>query len=318
MTAYVFLGGFAGIAVRRGDRLNAFVRRGSPWRWSVPGGHHLHAPGGARPDRHPPAVGRLARRRDRLAIARSGRSASATPDLTVPASGANMAAPRGSSSDAGDLPPFPMVGNLAERAAEAIGADPLMARVAAYYHDVGKLANAGAFIENQAGAGNVHDDLDRRRRPDPEGHVADGIDLPTGRGSPSRSSRSSPSTTARRSSATSMQGPGLAAAPYGRLSTAEGEAANAVSRRASATRGRSPSRRAALIMLADGVEASVTPLRARRTAIRAMVSRIIDSSSRTASSTVRPDPARRRADPRRSSPAPQDVPPADRHRRNRS
>ena len=44
-----------------------------------------------------------------------------------------------------------MVGNLAERAAEAVGADPLVARVAAYYHDVGKLANPVAFIENQGG-----------------------------------------------------------------------------------------------------------------------------------------------------------------------
>ena len=34
-----------------------------------------------------------------------------------------------------------MVGNLAERAAEVIGADPLITRVAAYYHDIGKLAN---------------------------------------------------------------------------------------------------------------------------------------------------------------------------------
>ena len=34
-----------------------------------------------------------------------------------------------------------MVGNLAERAAEAIRADPLLARVAAYYHDIGKLSN---------------------------------------------------------------------------------------------------------------------------------------------------------------------------------
>ncbi|HEY8988160.1 MAG TPA: HDIG domain-containing metalloprotein, partial [Candidatus Limnocylindrales bacterium] len=39
-----------------------------------------------------------------------------------------------------------MVGNLAERAAEAIGADPLLTRVAAYYHDIGKLANPLAFI----------------------------------------------------------------------------------------------------------------------------------------------------------------------------
>ena len=44
-----------------------------------------------------------------------------------------------------------MVGNLAERAAEAIGADPLLARVAAYYHDIGKLNNPLAYIENQAG-----------------------------------------------------------------------------------------------------------------------------------------------------------------------
>ncbi|HET7685187.1 MAG TPA: HDIG domain-containing protein, partial [Candidatus Limnocylindria bacterium] len=52
-----------------------------------------------------------------------------------------------------------MVGNLAERAAEAIGADPLVTRVAAYYHDIGKLANPLAFIENQAGGENIHDQL---------------------------------------------------------------------------------------------------------------------------------------------------------------
>ena len=62
-----------------------------------------------------------------------------------------------------------MVGNLAERAAEAIGADPLVTRVAAYYHDVGKLANPLAFIENQAGGENVHDAArPRGQRPDPQ------------------------------------------------------------------------------------------------------------------------------------------------------
>ena len=71
-----------------------------------------------------------------------------------------------------------MVGNLAERAAEAIGADPLLARVAAYYHDVGKLTNPAAFIENQYGEDNIHDDLP----PDEsvallKSHVASGIDL---------------------------------------------------------------------------------------------------------------------------------------------
>ena len=62
-----------------------------------------------------------------------------------------------------------MVGNLAERAAEAIGGDPLVTRVAAYYHDVGKLANPLAFIENQAGGENVHDQLDAGgQRPGPQ------------------------------------------------------------------------------------------------------------------------------------------------------
>ncbi len=71
-----------------------------------------------------------------------------------------------------------MVGNLAESAASSIGADPLLVRAAAYYHDIGKLANPLAFIENQAGGDNIHDQLD------PEDsatilrqHVADGIDL---------------------------------------------------------------------------------------------------------------------------------------------
>ena len=71
-----------------------------------------------------------------------------------------------------------MVGNLAERAAETIGADPLLARVAAYYHDIGKMKNPLAFIENQAGARNIHDDLTAEvERPDHRSHIRDGIDL---------------------------------------------------------------------------------------------------------------------------------------------
>ena len=71
-----------------------------------------------------------------------------------------------------------MVGNLAERAAEAIGGDPLVTRVAAYYHDVGKLANPLGFIENQAGGENIHDELDPEVSAQiVKQHVADGIDL---------------------------------------------------------------------------------------------------------------------------------------------
>ena len=71
-----------------------------------------------------------------------------------------------------------MVGNLAERAAEAIGADPLLTRVAAYYHDIGKLSNPLAFIENQAGGENVHDQLDPETSAQIlKQHTADGIDI---------------------------------------------------------------------------------------------------------------------------------------------
>jgi hypothetical protein len=53
------------------------------------------------------------------------------------------------------------VSNLAEQAAEAIGADALLTRVGTLYHDIGKTANAPFFVENQIpGKLNTHDDLD--------------------------------------------------------------------------------------------------------------------------------------------------------------
>lgn len=51
------------------------------------------------------------------------------------------------------------VGNLAEAAADAIGANALLARVGAYYHDIGKLTKPEYFIENQAFDYNRHDKL---------------------------------------------------------------------------------------------------------------------------------------------------------------
>ncbi|MEO0185276.1 MAG: HDIG domain-containing metalloprotein [candidate division WOR-3 bacterium] len=52
-----------------------------------------------------------------------------------------------------------VVGNLAEAGATAIGADPVLARVGAYYHDIGKLKKPEYFIENQIGQKNPHDNL---------------------------------------------------------------------------------------------------------------------------------------------------------------
>lgn len=52
-----------------------------------------------------------------------------------------------------------LVGNLAEAAAEAIGADQLLVRVGAQYHDIGKTKRPYFFVENQFGGENPHDKL---------------------------------------------------------------------------------------------------------------------------------------------------------------
>ena len=71
-----------------------------------------------------------------------------------------------------------MVSNLAEQAAERIGANALLVRVGAFYHDVGKTARPYMFVENQVEGSNVHEKLD----PHTSGeiitrHVQDGLDL---------------------------------------------------------------------------------------------------------------------------------------------
>ena len=53
-----------------------------------------------------------------------------------------------------------LVGNLAERAADRIGADSLLARVGAYYHDIGKLGSPSFFAENNANEESPHEGLD--------------------------------------------------------------------------------------------------------------------------------------------------------------
>jgi putative nucleotidyltransferase with HDIG domain len=54
-----------------------------------------------------------------------------------------------------------MVANLAEQACQDIGANALLARVGAYYHDIGKMDNPDYFVENQ-GEHNRHDDITPR------------------------------------------------------------------------------------------------------------------------------------------------------------
>jgi putative nucleotidyltransferase with HDIG domain len=55
-----------------------------------------------------------------------------------------------------------IISNLAEQAAQRIGADSLLVRVGAYYHDVGKTLNPQFYIENQFDTVNPHDNLDPR------------------------------------------------------------------------------------------------------------------------------------------------------------
>ncbi len=71
-----------------------------------------------------------------------------------------------------------IIGSLAEAAAETVGVNPLMARVAAYYHDIGKIKKPEYFIENQAKGENRHD----RLTPSMSSliiasHVKDGLEL---------------------------------------------------------------------------------------------------------------------------------------------
>ena len=291
MTAYVFFGGAAGIvAIRRGDRLNAFVQAGIAV---------------ALVDALVVATFGLLGQNDLTGVIQLwGASAAAGVGAAVVAVGtfavlgnvfgiltafqllelANPSQPllrRLLLETPGTYHHSIMVANLAERAAEAIGADALLARVAAYYHDVGKLANPLAYIENQAGGDNIHDELDPEMSAQIlKSHVADGIEIAYRARLPKPLIAFIPQ----------HHGTALisyfyakareqAAAPYGGLSTSEGEkAANAVDPARYRHAGPRPqSREAALIMLADGVEASVRSLDSRdEAAIRAMVSRIID------------------------------------------
>ncbi len=70
------------------------------------------------------------------------------------------------------------VGNLAENAAERIGANALLARVGAYYHDIGKMEHPAYFIENQIGQMNPHATLSPALSAKViKRHVKDGLEI---------------------------------------------------------------------------------------------------------------------------------------------
>ncbi len=80
-----------------------------------------------------------------------------------------------------------IVGNLAETAAEDVGADSLLARAAAYYHDIGKLKRPYFFSDNQFGGENPHD----KTSPNLsaliiKSHVKDGVEMAEQNGLPAK------------------------------------------------------------------------------------------------------------------------------------
>jgi len=291
MATYIFVGGFVGIlAVRRGDRLNPFVQAAVAMTvanvivvstFALLGEHDLTGVFQLWTASVAAAVGSSVAAVGTFAVLGNLFGILTVFQLLELANPSQPLLRRLLVETPGTYHHSIMVGNLAERAAEAIGADPLVTRVAAYYHDIGKLANPLAFIENQAGAENIHDQLEPETSATVlKQHVADGIDIAYKAKLP----------TALIAFIPQHHGTAImsyfyararenAAAPYGGLTTAEGaKAAEAVNERRFRHMGPKPqTREAALIMLADGVEASVRSLSARdEPTIRAMVSRIID------------------------------------------
>ena len=140
-----------------------------------------------------------------------------------------------------------VMSNLAEAAANAIGADPLLVRTGAYYHDIGKMNRPAFFVENQNDIRNPHEALDpaESARIIIE-HVTDGIEM-------AKQARL-PETLIdfiREHHGTTMVG-------YFYHQAVEQHGADAVDKADFTYPGPSPrSRETAIVMLADGAEATV-------------------------------------------------------------
>lgn len=158
-----------------------------------------------------------------------------------------------------------LTGNLAEAAAEAIGANPLLTRVGAYYHDIGKIRRPGFFVENLAGAENPHDET----TPSLSAiiitaHVREGVELARQYGLPPEIV----------DIIEQHHGDSLVSYFYDKAARDEGPVAEADFRYTSS---RPHSREAALVMLADSSEAAVravsdpTPSR-----VESAVRRVVD------------------------------------------
>ncbi len=145
-----------------------------------------------------------------------------------------------------------LVSNLAEQGADSIGADGLLARVGAYYHDIGKIARPYFFVDNQVEGVNVHDRLDPYTSAQViVSHVKDGLDLAKKYDLPPRI----------RDFITEHQGTGLVSYFY-QEALKESEPPEAVDEAQFRYPGPRPrSKETAIVMLADSCEAVVRSAR---------------------------------------------------------
>ncbi len=159
-----------------------------------------------------------------------------------------------------------IIANLAETAAEAIGANPLLARVGAYYHDLGKMQRASHFTENQSNMRNPHDKLS------PQmstliimTHVKDGLEVARRVGLPKQVSDFIPQ----------HHGTLLIEYFYDKAKKAAG--GGVVSEESFRYPGPKPqTKEAAILMMADAVEAAVRSLRERTPSrVQGVVERLI-------------------------------------------
>jgi hypothetical protein len=163
-----------------------------------------------------------------------------------------------------------MVAALAEGAAESIGANSLLARVAAYYHDVGKVRKPEYFVENQSYEHNKHEELS------PSischiiaNHVKEGLQLAMESGLPQRISDMIPQ----------HHGTRVMTYFYQKAKDSAGDRVGDPVEADFRYPGPKPqSKEAAIIMMADAVEAASRTLSSpAKSQIQRMIDRLVDA-----------------------------------------
>ena len=162
-----------------------------------------------------------------------------------------------------------MVANLCEAEAEAIGANPILAKVGAYYHDIGKLKRPLFFVENQSqfGIENPHKKLNSRlSKMVVTAHTKDGVDIAKEYHLPPIIN----------DFILQHHGDSLASYFYNQAIKEEG-AENVKEEQFRYSGPKPQTKEAAILMIADAVEAAVRAMKASTTEeIEAIINKIID------------------------------------------